>query len=116
MSIGKKIAGGFGLSLVFLIVVGSLSFWGNSKLIEINRQLTRSYEILLDLEETFSNLKDAQRGLRGFVLTGIEDPWLEPYNTARQLLPKKMERLTDATGGKYQEKLGEIQKLIDAMF
>ena len=112
MNIGTKITGGFAIALAFLLVVGTAAFWTTSKLVQTNRQVTHTYENLIHLEEAFSSLKDAQRSVRGFVISGKKD-WLKPYDAALASIPRKMEKVQQASGDKHQQKLKEIQNLID---
>src|SRR6266849_5782265 len=84
MTIGKKIAGGFGLTWAILIDIGYLSYRGTAQLaetgqfvIETNQMVAHTYEVLASLEELLSLMKDAETGQRGYLLTG-EREYLQP--------------------------------------
>ncbi|MGE3803793.1 MAG: CHASE3 domain-containing protein [Gemmataceae bacterium] len=81
MTIGKRIAAGFGLALLVLFVIGGLALWRTSSLIKVNRSVLHTNNVLLALESLLSTMKDAETGQRGFLVTG-EEPYLEPYQKA----------------------------------
>jgi methyl-accepting chemotaxis protein len=82
LTIGKQIVAGFGLALLALVVLGVLAFRSTTQLIESNRQVAHTHEILAGLESLLSLLKDTETGQRGYLLTG-EKRYLEPYVEAR---------------------------------
>jgi methyl-accepting chemotaxis protein len=102
MTIGKRIAGGFVIALVFLALVGFLAYRNTSKLVETNEWVTHTQKVLESLESLLSLLKDEETGQRGFLVTG--DPqFLEPYNRAKsQLEPvrTRLEALIDEEAAK----------------
>lgn len=56
---------------------------------------------------------DAERGARGFVLTG-QQPYLDPYNAARAALPGAVDRLQSLLGaGAEAGKVADMRSLID---
>ena len=113
MSIAKKIAGGFGLTLVVLLIVGLLTYRSTTKLIDINGQVGQSYEVILDVKDVFSSLKDAQRAVRGYVISGVQE-WLEPYKTAQKDILQKMKEVRKSSADKpqHQKRLDAAQTLI----
>ena len=115
MSIAKKIIGGAGAALAFLILIGMLSYWTTTRLVETNRQVTQTYDGLLNLEEVSFGLKDAQRAVRGYVISGKKE-WLKPHEIAKASIPESLKKVERATGEKHQQKLKEIRNLIDEMF
>ncbi|MFL5351042.1 methyl-accepting chemotaxis protein [Archangium sp.] len=83
MSIGKKIALGFGLSLVVLLAVALVSFMGARQLTETTANLVESRDQGRALRQVRALLVDAETGERGFLLTG-EEHYLQPYTRAVQ--------------------------------
>src|SRR5713226_10492530 len=81
MTIGKKIALGFGVALAILVSIGFFAYRSTGKLIETNRLVAHTHEVLADLEALLSVMKDAETGQRGYIMTG-EESYLEPYQTA----------------------------------
>src|SRR5580700_4905467 len=88
-SIGNKIASGFGLALAVLLVVGAASYDSTTKLSSSADWVRHTHLVLTDLDELLSAMKDAETGQRGYVITG-ESPYLEPYNTAREVVDQKL--------------------------
>ena len=60
-------------------------------LIEANRWVVHTHEVIEGLEDVLSVLKDAETGQRGFVLTG-QQRYLEPYNAAASQLQHRSTR------------------------
>jgi methyl-accepting chemotaxis protein len=132
MTIGKKIVGGFGLSLAAVVVVGALAYRSAEKLeesgafvIDGNRSVAHTYEVLAALEQVLSLLTDAETGQRGFLLTG-EPSYLQPYEEARKTLGATLTRLHELTADnavqqqrlndlepKVRDKLKELQRTIE---
>src|SRR5260370_28866565 len=81
MTIGKKIAGGFGLALVFLALIGFLAFGSAFKLMDTNYWVAHTYEVLESLENLLSLMKDTETGQRGFILTR-DKQFLKPNDDA----------------------------------
>ena len=121
----KRIAGGIGLASVILALVGGVSYQSLTKLIETNNLAAQTQERLTKLEELLSQVKDAETGQRGYLLTG-DDRYLEPYKTAIANLnqeikalkklaanyPNKQKQL-DALESLIKNKLAELKGVID---
>lgn len=96
-TVGKKIGTGFALAMIAMSIIGISSYFALNKLVEAAYWRGHTYQVLHLLTETSSDLKDAETGQRGYILTG-EDHYLEPYNAARS---------------KVDEDIGEIRKLTE---
>ncbi|ATB44048.1 type IV pilus biogenesis protein PilJ [Cystobacter fuscus] len=94
MSIGKKIALGFGLSLLALLAVASVAYQGAQQITQTTTLLLESREQARLMREVIANLVDAETGQRGFILTG-DTSYLEPYNQARRNLDANISKLRD---------------------
>jgi methyl-accepting chemotaxis protein len=117
MTIGKKIAVGFALPLVILVIVGGVSYWCTVRLIDTNHAVTQRRMVLEKIEALLGVLENAETGKRGFVITG-EESYLEPYrNAVRDLDPTfdELRRLT-ADNLTQQEHLRDLKPLIDEKF
>src|ERR1700723_1614309 len=77
---GRKIAAGFGLSLILLIGIGTVAYTNISKLTATSEWVTHTHEVLEHIAGVMSLLKDAETGQRGYVITG-DETFLEPYHT-----------------------------------
>lgn len=122
---GRKIAAGFALSFVLLIVIGAVSYRSLNKLTSTSEWVAHTHEALEHIAGVFSLLKDAETGQRGFVITG-DETFLEPYQTSsgeilnvvkelRELTadnPNQQKRL-DAAEPLIAAKLAELKQTID---
>jgi CHASE3 domain sensor protein len=113
-TVGAKIVGGFSLTLVILLVIGVVSYRNTTSFIETAHRVEHTHEVMTILERVFSLLKDAQRGSRGYVITGEED-YLEPYQEAIEKIDQTFRALRDSTADnpKQQRRLDDLKPLID---
>ncbi len=74
----------------------------------------RAYDILLESERVVSSLGDAQRGLRGFLLTE-NSAFLEPFTTGSANARRHFRRLSDllADSSDHERTLEELQRLLE---
>ncbi len=91
-NIGTKIAVGFALGLAIFTTIGIVAFRGTEQLISSARQENHTYQVIGELEEILSLVKDAETGQRGYLLTGTPR-YLEPYNRARSAIQARIEEL-----------------------
>jgi PAS domain S-box-containing protein len=123
--IEKKIAGGFGLLLTILIIIGVISFQSALKFTETSRLETKSRMILKKLEIMLTEITDAETGQRGYIITGNER-YLMPYHAAAANIDHEVEELSklirdnpdhqrklDALKPMLSEKLEELNERID---
>jgi PAS domain S-box-containing protein len=85
------------------------------RLLEANRWVTHTHQVIEGLEQVLSVLKDAETGQRGFILTG-QQPYLELYNAATGQVKHDIDALTALThdNAAQQERLEQVRKLTDA--
>jgi len=116
-SIGNKIASGFGLGLAVLLVVGAVSYDSTTKVSSSAEWVRHTHEVLTGLEGLLSGIKDAETGQRGYVITG-ESRYLEPYNTARDLVDQKLNsvRSLHSDNPIQQQRLQALEPLVDSKF
>ena len=124
-TIGWRIGIGFALSLVALFVVGLVAYRGLDALIDASHKVTQANQIKSSLAELMSEMKDAETGQRGFVITA-DEAYLEPYNGALTAVPRTLadlrgllakdptanERL-DRAEALANTKLAELKEVID---
>lgn len=112
---GKKIAFGFGLSVAMLLIVGVVAYRSTDALVENGHKVTHSHEVLEDLAHVLSQMKDAETGQRGFLLTGNED-YLEPYLAAIGVVDKTIADLRGLTSDnpRQQARIAEAVPLVQA--
>ena len=73
----------FVLSLSVLLFISSITYKHINNLSNSTNSVVHSYKISLELEQLISYLKDAETGIRGYVITK-DLLFLEPYNGSRE--------------------------------
>ncbi|HEV7498900.1 MAG TPA: CHASE3 domain-containing protein, partial [Vicinamibacteria bacterium] len=75
---GRRIAAGFGLSFVLLLLIGAAAYGGIISLTRTSHAVAHTHRVLEDIAALLAAMKDMETGQRGFVITG-EEAFLEPY-------------------------------------
>ena len=112
MNSGKKITRGFGLTLLILVFIASISALNSFNLQRTNSLVAHTHQVLADLESVLSTLQDTEIGQRGYLLTGSE-PYLEPYDAALKAIPPALAELQRRTADNrnQQRRIGNVSKL-----
>jgi len=113
------------VALLLIAVTGAFSWSSTVNLVDNAQMVDHTHEVLENLERIVSQLKDAETGQRGFVITG-EPHYLEPYNAGLMGVEHavaEVRRLTsdnpaqqgslDVTERLIKSKLGELSQTID---
>jgi CHASE3 domain sensor protein len=110
----RRLRKGFGFSILILLVVSLVSYLTLQNLLDSNRAVTHSGEVMQKLEQVLSVMKDAETGQRGYLLTGRPN-YLEPYNGAyRQAKQKAAELSTLTSDNKMQQaNILDIRHILD---
>ncbi len=107
--IGTKIGAGFALGLTILGALGVVSYRATSSLIDNSRWQTHTYEVLGNLDDLTSQLKDAETAQSSYVSTG-EKRYLETYKTAIPVIGQKVKNLRKLTADNSNQ-----QRIIDIL-
>jgi methyl-accepting chemotaxis protein len=112
MKIGTRIMAGYGLALVVVGALGIVVYRATAELVDSNDWVTHTHKVKEVLADVFSQLKDAETGARGFVLTG-EERYLEPYSSALRPLDRDLQDFRQLTGDNQnqQRRLNTLQSL-----
>jgi CHASE3 domain sensor protein len=110
-------------SLGFLLLTGVVvanagaSFWNISTLATTNRLTVHTHEVLTQIEETLSLLKDAETGQRGYLITG-EPRYLQPFEDAAAGIHQRFKRLRELTAdnASQQARTERLESLIAERF
>ena len=98
--------------LVILVVVAS--FWAFKQMEAAAEARTKTYALISGADAFMSEMKDAETGQRGFLLTG-DDSFLEPYSAVRNTLTEHLQELRLlALIPAAQQHLDAIAPLVDA--
>ncbi|WP_426503460.1 CHASE3 domain-containing protein [Dactylosporangium sp. McL0621] len=71
-------------------------------LLDARAEVEASHAVIDDIDALRDELQDAERGQRGYVITGNEE-YLTPYSSAVALIPKTLERLAVRAAGDARE-------------
>jgi methyl-accepting chemotaxis protein len=124
-TVGRRLVAGFGLSALTLVLIAVVTYRNAYLLIENNTWVAHSHEVRIALADLLSELKDAETGQRGYLLTG-DDNYIEPYKAAlasikstlgdlRKLTadnPDQIRRLANLSQP-IDNKLAELKQTID---
>jgi len=95
-TIEKKIMAGAGLVLAILLINALVSYRATRRLIDNERLVGHTHEVLSELDDVMSTVDDAETGERGYLLTG-EKSYLEPYQSAVGAIHARVEKLVQLT-------------------
>lgn len=113
MTVRWRIWLSFGMTFFLLLTIAVI---GNSEAKRVRsseRWVTHAHTVIAKLDAVTSELKDAETGQRGFLLT-TEEAYLRPYNSALGNVPARLAELSSllAENPKQQQQLLEIHKLV----
>jgi methyl-accepting chemotaxis protein len=125
MTVSKRLVAGFGLAALTLLLIAGISYRNAGLLIEAEGWVAHAHQVRTELSALLSELKDAETGQRGYIITG-EDSYLEPYRSALPAIkatiadlktltadiPDQQRRLAALTP-LIEKKLSELQQTID---
>jgi len=109
----KNLLFGYGLSLLLLLISSIASYISIQNLLQSSKEVERTNQVIRELENTISILKDAETGQRGFLLTNMEE-FLEPYNGAYEKAETSINLIRDLTKNNpvQQKNCDELQKVV----
>jgi methyl-accepting chemotaxis protein len=112
---GRRLAAGFGLAGLMLVVIAVVSYRNIHGLIETDGWVTHTHLVRTGLADLLSELKDAETGQRGYLITGTE-PYLEPYQSALVQIRRSFDEVRRLTADNpaQQRRFSALQPLIDA--
>ena len=111
---GIKLALGFAVSVLTVLVIGVSGHRVTAELIENDRWVAHTEEVKRTLVLFLSSLKDVETGQRGYLLTS-DDQFLEPYHAGLKDVDKLLgdaRRLT-ADNEAQQRRLAELGPIVD---
>jgi methyl-accepting chemotaxis protein len=113
---GRRLAAGFALSAIVLLLVMALSYRVTSTLISNETNIRHSYDVRAQFAAVLSELKDAETGQRGYLLTG--DPaYLAPYQAGIGKIKDSyavLLQLTSTSTQGQRQRAAALSPLIDA--
>jgi len=89
---GRRIAAGFGLTLLLMVIIGVVAYFSIVRLADTSRAVAHSHVVLERLADVLAKLIDAETGQRGFVITG-DDAFLETYRSGSTSVVQSIKQL-----------------------
>src|SRR5882757_5528818 len=89
---GRRLAAGFGLAGLMLLIIAAVAYRTTDSLIENDGLVSHTHEVRTELANLVSELKDAETGQRGYVITG-NDSYLAPYQSALAEIKSTFDKL-----------------------
>ena len=114
LSLKTNLRIGLGISLLLLIISSVASYISIKNLIKSADMVVASNEVINDVDNIVSMLKDAETGQRGYLLTGNEvflDPYTKSIARTDSLFAKVM--LNTQDNAFEQQKLKQLKTIID---
>ena len=105
---------GFALALLAVLAIALFTQSTMRRNEDTSSRVAHTLEVMERLQMLLSNLKDAETGQRGYLLTG-QAPYLAPYANATAALPGDFTRVRQlvADNPRQAQRLGQLQQLTD---
>jgi methyl-accepting chemotaxis protein len=111
-NVGTRLAMGFGLAVVMLVAIGTISYRSTTKLTETADWVTHTHKVLEDLGLLMQAVTDAETGQRGYLITADES-FLGPYNTGSRAVEQYVNDVRELTrdNPRQQERINSLESL-----
>lgn len=110
MTIGRKLALGFGVALVFPLLIGSIAYRSSASLLASRAPIVHTYQVLGELDGLMAALVDCETGQRGYLLTG-DDKYLEPYEKGAASVDRALAHIGSHTADNPRQQ-GRLKSLV----
>jgi CHASE3 domain sensor protein len=117
MPVQTKSVAAFGLAFILLTGASFTSCVALLKFKRSSQWVNHTNQVLAQTEMVFSEVKDAETGQRGYLLTR-KSRYLQPYYSAVYRTPENLQTLRQLTSDNLnqQKRIQQLQLLIDAKF
>jgi CHASE3 domain sensor protein/anti-sigma regulatory factor (Ser/Thr protein kinase) len=114
MTVQQRLWFSFGITFILLLVITVVGYYQSKQVSVTERWVTHTYKVLAVLEGVTSELKDAETGQRGYLLTS-EEAYLEPYHSGLINVSAKLQELAVliADNPQQQPRVAQIGILAD---
>ncbi|MCO5949376.1 response regulator [Mucilaginibacter flavidus] len=112
-TLSRNLQIGFGFSLLLLIISSIASYVSIQNLLESSHLADHSSQVVSNLENIISTMKDAETGQRGYLITG-QEVFLEPYTGSRGSAMNMVDKVQNMTrdNARQQVNLDRIKENI----
>ena len=114
MTVNRKISLAFIICLLIIIISSLFSYRSTQQLIVTGSWVVHTYEVKAVLETVISELKDAETGQRGYLLTD-EITYLKPYKISVAKINHNLNKLSSLTNdnNRQQQHLSRLTMLVN---
>jgi methyl-accepting chemotaxis protein len=111
---GRRLAAGFSLAGLTLLVVALFGYQTTSQLIENDRWVDHTVKVRATAARLLATITDAESGARGFVVAG-DDEYLEPYTRATAEIERAFVEVRSLTSDNpaQQRRLDQVRPVVD---
>jgi CHASE3 domain sensor protein len=111
---GRKMALGFALAVLTVLMIGVSGHRATVELIETNRWVEHTHEVKRTILACLSSLTDAETGQRGFLLTG-DERFLDPYRGGKERVEKQLAEVRRLTSDnpEQQQRIAALTPVIN---
>ena len=111
ISLSRKIALGFTMGLLILIIIGAVSYLGVREFIRSTAIVTQAHRIMTALEATLGDVVSAESETRGFFITGSNN-FFKSYQTSAGEVEQDFTQLHElVVGGHLKPHLDDFERL-----
>ncbi|MEO2004895.1 MAG: HAMP domain-containing protein, partial [Candidatus Poribacteria bacterium] len=116
-SVGTKIAAGYGLALLTLVVIGFVSYQSTDRLIESSERTLHSRTVLIELNHLLYQLHFAETASRGYLIAG-DTYYMKQYQVNRRESRESLNHLMVVTrrDADLPKRLEQFQPTLEAVF
>ncbi|MFI5952655.1 response regulator [Cryptosporangium sp. NPDC051539] len=101
-TIGRLLALGYVLAMLASAVLGGSAYVRIGTMTRDQASVEHTYQVVDQISDLMSHLQAAERGQRGYLLTG-RDSYLQPYRESRRAVGSSMTALTALTSGEAEQ-------------
>jgi len=108
-----KILIGICSPLVLLVLLGGVSIFSISSIVNTNERVDHTHEVLTDAASIVGSAVDMETGMRGYLLAG-KDGFLDPYKNGETAVYAGIKQLQEAVNDNPGQvaRLGEVEKVL----
>jgi len=108
-----KVAAAFAGALLLVVLGVATTFWLFNQMKETAEARKHTFSVIISADTLLSQLKDAETGQRGYLLTG-DEAFLQPYLAVRDSIKSDLEKLSQLTrASAAHQYLEAVSPLVD---
>ena len=92
MKVEYKIAAAFCVAFAALALVGSLTYYAYTSLVDRDKWVVHTYQVLGQFDQIYDSINEMESGGRGYLLTGRKE-YLQPYQSGIDSVGTRIDEL-----------------------